>query len=100
MGTRHTQRSGFTVVEAIALDRPGLLYDLTSEMSALNLNIASAHVSTFGERAVDVFYVTDLTGAQVTGTSRQKSIRRRLERIFEPEKPKTDAARPRHETVG
>ena len=50
----------FTVVEASGLDRPGLLYDLTRAISDLSLNIASAHVSTFGERAVDVFYVTDL----------------------------------------
>ena len=46
------------------LDRPGLLYELTATLSKLNLNIASAHVATFGERVVDVFYVTDLLGAQ------------------------------------
>ena len=39
---------------------PGLLYELTTTLSKLNLNIASAHVATFGERVVDVFYVTDL----------------------------------------
>jgi [protein-PII] uridylyltransferase len=42
------------------LDRTGLLYELTATLSKLNLNIASAHVATFGERVVDVFYVTDL----------------------------------------
>ena len=30
----------------------------------MNLNIVSAHIATFGERAVDVFYVTDLTGRE------------------------------------
>src|SRR5262249_43086449 len=49
----------YTVVEVSGLDRPGLLYELTTTLSRLNLNIASAHVATFGERAVDVFYVTD-----------------------------------------
>ncbi|MGH6673510.1 MAG: [protein-PII] uridylyltransferase, partial [Xanthobacteraceae bacterium] len=52
----------YTVIEVTGLDRPGLLYELTTTLSKLNLNIASAHVATFGERAVDVFYVTDLTG--------------------------------------
>ncbi len=44
-----------TVVEVSGLDRPGLLFELTTTLSRLNLNIASAHVATFGERAVDVF---------------------------------------------
>ena len=52
----------YTVVEVTGLDRPGLLYELTATISKLILNIASAHVATFGERVVDVFYVTDLTG--------------------------------------
>ena len=54
----------YTMVEVTGLDRPGLLYELTATLSKLNLNIASAHVATFGERVVDVFYVTDLFGAQ------------------------------------
>src|SRR6185312_6760187 len=56
----------YTMVEVNGLDRPGLLYELTATLSKLNLNIGSAHVATFGERVVDVFYVTDLLGAQVT----------------------------------
>ena len=51
------------------LDRIGLLYDLTEALFGLNLNIASAHITTFGERAVDVFYVTDLTGAKIISAS-------------------------------
>ena len=51
----------YTVIEVTGLDRPGLLYELTATISKLSLNIASAHVATFGERVVDVFYVTDLT---------------------------------------
>ena len=75
----------FTVIEASGLDRPGLLFDLTRSISDLNLNIASAHVATFGERAVDVFYVTDLMGRKVANAAREANIRRRLEHIFERE---------------
>jgi [protein-PII] uridylyltransferase len=76
-----------TVIEVIGLDRSGLLYDLTTAISRLNLNIASAHVATFGERAVDVFYVTDLTGAKIASASRQSTIRRQLKAVLEPEEP-------------
>jgi [protein-PII] uridylyltransferase len=72
-----------TVVEVSGLDRPGLLFELTNTLSRLNLNIASAHVATFGERAVDVFYVTDLMGAKITGAARQSAIRRALISVFE-----------------
>ena len=72
----------YTVVEVTGLDRPGLLYELTATISKLNLNIASAHVATFGERVVDVFYVTDLIGAQITSPSRQAAIKRALLPLF------------------
>jgi len=61
-----------------SLDRPGLLYELTRSISDLALNIASAHVATFGERAVDVFYVTDLTRQKVQSSSKQTAIRKRI----------------------
>ena len=72
----------YTMVEITGLDRTGLLYDLTATLSKLNLNIASAHVATFGERVVDVFYVTDLLGAQITSPTRQAAIKRALIPVF------------------
>ena len=68
----------YTVVEVTGLDRPGLLYELTTTLSKLYLNIASAHVATFGERVVDVFYVTDLLGAKIDvadAPGRRSSVR-------------------------
>ena len=59
-------------------DRPGLLYEVTRALYALNLSIGSAHVATYGERAVDVFYVKDLTGMKVTQKGRLATIERRL----------------------
>ncbi|MGH6726895.1 MAG: [protein-PII] uridylyltransferase [Pseudolabrys sp.] len=72
----------YTMVEITGLDRTGLLYELTATLSKLNLNIASAHVATFGERVVDVFYVTDLLGAQLTSPTRQAAIKRALIALF------------------
>jgi [protein-PII] uridylyltransferase len=87
--------SRYTVVEVTGLDRPGLLYELTTTLSKLNLNIASAHVATFGERVVDVFYVTDLLGAQIATPTRQAAIKRPLLALFSPQaetKPAKEAA--------
>ena len=74
----------FTVIEVAGMDRIGLLFDLTEALFRLNLNIASAHITTFGERAVDVFYVTDLTGAKITNANRQAKITRQLMTALAP----------------
>ena len=74
--------SRHTVIEVTGLDRPGLLYDLTTALGRMNLNIASAHVATFGEKAADVFYVTDLTGTKVSHPSRHAAIRRCLKAVL------------------
>jgi [protein-PII] uridylyltransferase len=83
----------YTMVEVTGLDRPGLLYEMTATISKLNLNIASAHVATFGERVVDVFYVTDLLGAQITSPTRQAAIKRALVALFAADDGKRTAAR-------
>ena len=76
----------FTVIEISGLDRAGLLYDLTRELADLNLTIGSAHIGTYGEKAVDVFYVTDLTGAKITSPARIGAVRDRLLKVLEPPK--------------
>ena len=78
----NTLSDALTVIEINGLDRPGLLYDVTREISDLNLDIASAHIATFGEKAVDVFYVTDLTGKKITSKSRESAIRERLLKVL------------------
>ncbi|WP_127755014.1 [protein-PII] uridylyltransferase [Devosia sp. 1566] len=74
----------FTVIEVSGLDRMGLLHALTREISDLNLSIGSAHIGTYGEKAVDVFYVTDLTGGKISSKPRQRRIRDALLAVFHP----------------
>jgi [protein-PII] uridylyltransferase len=80
-----------TVVEVTGLDRPGLLYDLTTAIGKMSLNIVSARIVTFGEKAVDVFYVTDLTGGKLMQPQRQQALKRSLLAALEP-KPHAESA--------
>ncbi len=67
-----------TVIEVNGRDRPALLHDLTKAFYSLSLTIANARIATYGERAVDVFYVKDLFGLKITSPTRLKTIRQRL----------------------
>ncbi len=60
----------FTVVEVTATDRPALLNRLTRAMFEQSLIINSAHITQYGERAVDTFYVTDLIGHKIFNKDR------------------------------
>ncbi|MCG2839442.1 [protein-PII] uridylyltransferase [Sandaracinobacter sp. RS1-74] len=68
----------FTVVEVTSLDRPALLYALTYALYGARVTIHSAHVATYGERAVDTFYLTDLTGEKIDSPARMKALEKRL----------------------
>jgi [protein-PII] uridylyltransferase len=48
-----------TVIELVAGDRPGLLAETSQALRDLNIFILMAKIVTVGERAEDVFYVTD-----------------------------------------
>src|SRR3546814_1118025 len=67
-----------TVIEVNGRDRNGLLYDLTRALAALKVQISSAKVSTFGERAIDVFYVKDRFGLKIDDEARLDVIRSAL----------------------
>ena len=75
---RNTLSNRFSVVEVECLDRPGLLSEVTGALSNLSLDIASAHITTFGEKVIDTFYVTDLTGAKIENPDRLATIRQVL----------------------
>ena len=68
----------FTVIEVNARDRPALLHQLAHTLFQSRVTIHSAHVATYGERAVDTFYLTDLTGDKISDGTRLKGIERKL----------------------
>lgn len=64
----------FTVIEVNALDRPALLNNLAQALFEAKVTLHSAHIATYGERAVDTFYVTDLFGGKIENKSRLKIL--------------------------
>ena len=71
----------YTVIEIGAADRPALLYALTHALFQSRVTIHSAHIATYGERATDTFYITDLTGQKIDSATRLKSLEKRLETV-------------------
>jgi len=68
----------YTVIEINGLDRPGFLYLLSQALVDLKLSIGSAHIATFGERAVTVFFICDLFGHKVSNEDKLKKITEKL----------------------
>jgi [protein-PII] uridylyltransferase len=84
-----------TVIEVNCRDRPGLLHDVTAAISAQALQIASAHITTYGVRAVDVFYVKDVFGLKVENDRKLTVLRAALESALAPPAVADDAPPPR-----
>jgi [protein-PII] uridylyltransferase len=71
--------SRYTVVEVNARDRAALLSGLARALYESRAAVHSAHVATYGERAVDVFYLTDLsTDRRIESPARLKALHARL----------------------
>jgi [protein-PII] uridylyltransferase len=54
------------VLEIIAADRPGLLSEIGKVFLAEQIDVNTAKIMTIGERAEDVFYITDAQGGPLT----------------------------------
>jgi len=67
-----------TVLEVNGRDRPGLLYDVTKGLKDLGLIISSAHIATYGERVVDVFYVKDVFGHKIHRQSKIRQVQHHM----------------------
>ncbi|MGR3454329.1 [protein-PII] uridylyltransferase [Pseudooceanicola sp.] len=68
----------YTLIEVDTRDRPGLLFDLARTLAASHVQIASAVIATYGEQAVDTFYVKDMFGLKLYSLSKQRTLDARL----------------------
>lgn len=64
----------FTVIEVNARDRPALLHHLARALFETGVVVQSAHITVYGERAADTFYVTDGGGSKITNEDRITEI--------------------------
>ena len=65
-----------------------MLNRLARALFEANLIIQSAHITAYGERAADTFYVTDLLGTKISSEQRLKEISDRLVQAASDEKQK------------
>ncbi|MBF0624959.1 MAG: [protein-PII] uridylyltransferase [Magnetococcales bacterium] len=87
-----------TVLEITALDRLGLLYAISREIQENQVQISTAKIATYGERAVDVFYLKDIFGLKLGKAKIQQLTKglmntlQALEAGATPQKPAKAAA--------
>ena len=74
-----------SVIEINSTDRPGLLFSVTNFISSMGIQILSAHISTYGENAVDVFYVKDIFGMKIKDEVKLNDIKASLIKILDGE---------------
>jgi [protein-PII] uridylyltransferase len=85
---------GSTIVEVSGRDRPGLLADLARTLADAGLSIRSAHIDSYGERAVDAFYVRDeASGKRWPDGRRLDALRDALTAVLAP--PEAERGRPK-----
>lgn len=73
----------YTIIEVDTRDRIGLIYDLASTLYKNNISIFTAIIATYGEQAVDTFYVKDLFGLKLHAKSKQEKILKQLRNSIE-----------------
>ena len=72
-----------TVVELIAADRPGLLSLVGQAFANSGVRVQNAKIGTFGNRAEDVFYITDEANRPLTDAERLAQLRDELLRALD-----------------
>ncbi|HLD13184.1 MAG TPA: [protein-PII] uridylyltransferase [Burkholderiales bacterium] len=73
-----------TILEVVAQDRPGLLYQVALALAHCHVNLVAAKVSTYGERAEDVFFVNTRSGQALTDTAQMQCLETEILRRLAP----------------
>ena len=73
----------YTIIEIDTRDRLGLLHDLARTLTNNYITIASAIIATYGEQAVDTFYVKDLFGLKLYSENKRIKLAEKLKDAVE-----------------
>lgn len=69
-----------TIMEVTAQDRTGLLYQVALALNACGARLTAAKVSTFGERAEDVFFIVDRDGKPIDNVEQRQCLEHEVTR--------------------
>ena len=67
----HESKTEHTEMELVALDKPGLLAEVSQIFSELNLNLLNAKITTVGEKAEDFFILTNQVGKALSSQEKE-----------------------------
>ena len=71
-----------TVMEVVAQDQPGLLHRVARCLLTCKVRLVTAKIATFGERAEDVFFITDRDGLPVTNPQQQRCLEKEIQQAL------------------
>jgi [protein-PII] uridylyltransferase len=71
-----------SVIEVECLNSPYLLHSLSRKIFHEGLALSSAQIATFGERAVDVFYVQDAFAQKIVAPEKQAHLKKELLKVI------------------
>jgi len=77
----------YTVIDIYTNDKIGLLYSITSTLTALGLYIGVSKISTKVDQVADVFYVKDIFGQKIRSDEKLSEIKSRLLQAIEGDVP-------------
>ncbi len=79
-----------TIMEVVAQDRPGLLHQIALALQHCGVNLVGAKVSTYGERAEDIFFLNTRDGRPLTDPALLECIEQDIiTRLSAPHHPQT-----------
>ncbi|KAB7775170.1 [protein-PII] uridylyltransferase [Xanthomonas sp. LMG 12459] len=78
-----------TRLSLVAPDRPGLLSDVAQVLRRQHLRVHDARIATFGERAEDLFHITDEHNLPLPDAARQ-ALQAALQACLDPDTPPGD----------
>lgn len=74
-----------TIMEVVALDQPGLLAQIALALVRCNVKVQNAKIATFGEKAEDIFFITDDNNCEVTQQQQLDQIRDTIVELLDSE---------------
>ncbi|MAN51997.1 MULTISPECIES: [protein-PII] uridylyltransferase [unclassified Marinimicrobium] len=84
--------SGYTVLEVISPDRPGLLACIGRVFLQFDILLQNAKIATLGERVEDVFFITDNEGEPLSDPALCEALQREICEQLDKRATKTSAS--------